>query len=159
MSRKTQRIRVAVFSVSAALFPVAPAVAQGGPLGLAYQFTHSDNSDITLSPDGQQMVILSVIAGKEQFVRVNIDRGHPVQITTDAADHEDPAWSPDGKKIAFVLIRDGMEQIQIMNPDGSGVEAVTSAERKTIHPSWSPDSQNILLLHRRRPAPSGKERF
>lgn len=137
-------IRIAAYTLSAALFASFPALAQSGPIGLPYQFTHSENSDVTLSPDGKQLVVLSVIAGKEQLVRMNIDRSKPAQITTDVADHEDPAWSPDGKKIAFVLIRDGLEQIHIMNPDGSGVDPITPKERRTIHPSWSPDSQSIL---------------
>ncbi|HEY2467240.1 MAG TPA: hypothetical protein VGI45_05255 [Terracidiphilus sp.] len=118
--------------------------AQTGPVGLAYQFTHSDNSDLSLSPDGKQLVYLSVIAGREQFIRMGLDRDNPVQITRDDADHEDPAWSPDGSKIAYVLIREGLGQIQIMNPDGSGVEAISPAEHKTIHPAWTPDSRNIL---------------
>jgi TolB protein len=144
MSQSIQRISVSLLALSAAFVVTAPAVSQSSRLGLAYQFTHSDNSDITISPDGKQVVILSVIAGREQLVRMNADLSSPAQITTDAADHEDPAWSPDGKKIAFVLIREGIEQIKIMNPDGSGVEAVTPKERRTIHPSWSSDSQNIL---------------
>jgi len=144
MLRVTAPIRLAAFVFSAAVLTIHPAPAQSGPLGLAFQFSHSDNSDITISPDGKQAVILSVIAGKEQLVRMNIDRSNPQQLTADAADHEDPAWSPDGKKIAFVLIRDGREQIHLMNPDGSGVEPLTPADRKTIHPSWSPDSQSVL---------------
>lgn len=136
--------RLATLALLAALFAIPSGSAQSGPLGLAYQFTHSDNSDLTISPDGKQVVVLSVIAGREQLVRMNVDRSSPVQLTTDAADHEDPAWSPDGKKIAFVLIRDGREQIQLMNPDGTGVEPLTPADRKTIHPSWSPDSQSVL---------------
>ena len=117
---------------------------QSGSPGLAYQFTHSDNSDLSFSPDGKQIVFVSVIAGREQLMRMNIDSSNPVQLTKDEADHEDPAWSPDGRKIAFVLIRDGLEQIHIMNPDGSGVEAITTQEHKTIHPAWSTDSNNIL---------------
>jgi len=113
-------------------------------MGLTYQLTHSDNSDLSLSPDGKQMVLVSVIAGREQLVRMGIDQSNPVQLTTDDAFHEDPAWSPDGKKIAYVLIREGLEQIHTMNPDGSAVEAITPKERRTIHPSWSADSQNIL---------------
>ena len=90
------------------------------------------------------MVVVSVIAGREQLVRTGIDQSNPVLLTRDDGFHEDPAWSPDGKKIAFVLIRQGLEQIHIMNPDGSGAEAITPKERRTIHPAWSADSQNIL---------------
>jgi TolB protein len=142
--RHVNAMRPAALWLSAALFAIAPARAQSGPIGLGYQFSHSENSDITLSPDGKQLVLLTVITGKEQLIRMNVDRTNPIQLTLDDADHEDPAWSPDGRKIAFVLIRDGLEQVQIMNPDGSGLEAITPKERRTIHPAWSPDSQNIL---------------
>jgi TolB protein len=118
--------------------------AQSGPHGLVWQFTHSDNSDLSFSPDGKQLVFVSVIAGREQLMRMNIDTSNPVQLTKENADHEDPAWSPDGRKIAYVLIRDGIEQIHVMNPDGSAVEAITSQEHKTIHPAWSIDSKEIL---------------
>ena len=118
--------------------------AQRRAIGLAYQFTHSENSDITLSPDGKELVFLSVIAGKEQLIRMGLDGSQPMQLTHDDADHEDPAWSPDGRKIAFVLIRKGLEQIHIMNADGSGVQPLTPAERRTIHPAWSRDSRSVL---------------
>jgi TolB protein len=117
---------------------------QSVPIGIASQFTHSENSDPTFSPDGKQLVYISVIAGREQFIRMKMNGSNPVQITTEDADHEDPAWSPDGSKIAFVLIRSGLEQIHIMNPDGSGVEALTPGDHKTIHPAWTPDSRNVL---------------
>ncbi|HMG84915.1 MAG TPA: hypothetical protein VK574_04190 [Terracidiphilus sp.] len=139
-----KKLRIAALCLSSTLLARTTLLAQSGPIGLAYQFTHSENSDLSLAPDGKQLVYISVIAGKEQFIRMGLDRSNPVQITRDDADHEDPAWSPDGSKIAFVLIRPGLEQIQIMNPDGSGVEAISPAEHKTIHPSWTPDSQNIL---------------
>jgi TolB protein len=136
--------RLPVLGVLSALIAGTTLFAQPAPIGLAWQFSHSDNSDLSFSPDGKELVYISVIAGREQFIRMGVDRSNPVQITKDDADHEDPAWSPDGRKIAFVLIRDGLEQIHIMNPDGSGDEAITSSEHKTIHPSWTPDSQNIL---------------
>ncbi len=134
----------AALFVPSILLACAALHAQSGPIGLARQFSHSENSDLSFSPDGKQLVYISLIAGKEQFIRMGVDRSNPVQITSDDADHEDPAWSPDDSKIAFVLIRPGLEQIQIMNPDGSGVEAIVPPEHKTIHPAWTPDSRNIL---------------
>ncbi len=114
-----------------------------GPIGIAYQFSHSVNDSPSFSPDGQEMVFLSVVAGKEQLFRTRLDGTHVMQLTHDAADHEDPAWSPDGKRIAFVLMRDGLEQIQLMNSDGTGVEPLTPANVKTIHPNWHPDGRSL----------------
>lgn len=113
------------------------------PLGLAYQVSHSINVDPTLSPDGKEMIYISVVAGKEQLFRSTVEGRNAVQLTRDEADHEDPAWSPDGKRVAFVLIRDGLEQIHLMNADGTGVEPLTPAAVKTIHPNWSPDGMSV----------------
>ena len=122
---------------------MALAQAPRGPLGIAYQFTHSQNMDPTFSPDGKEMIYISVVGGKEQLFRVAMSGGNPSQLTRDDADHEDPAWSPDGKHVAFVLIHDNLEQVHLMDPDGSHVEPLAPKEHKTIHPSWSPDSQRV----------------
>lgn len=127
-------------TVLAILFATA-AFAQS--IGLAYQFTHSINDSPSFSPDGQEMVLITVVAGKEQLFRMRLDGSGITQLTRDDADHEDPAWSPDGKHIAFVLMHDGLEQIHVMNADGTGDEALTPADVKTIHPNWHPDSKSI----------------
>jgi TolB protein len=123
--------------------PRALAQRPDGPIGIAYQFSHSVNDSPSFSPDGQEMVFISVVAGKEQLFRMRLDGSQSVQLTKDAADHEDPAWSPDGKRIAFVLMRDGLEQIQLMNADGSGVDPLTPADVKAIHPNWHPDGKSL----------------
>ena len=114
-----------------------------GAIGIAYQFSHSVNDSPSFSPDGEEMVFISVVAGKEQLFRMRLDGSQVRELTHDDADHEDPAWSPDGKHIAFVLMRNGLERIYLMNVDGTGVEPLTPAEVKTIHPNWNPDSKSI----------------
>ncbi len=114
-----------------------------GAIGIAYQFSHSVNDSPSFSPDGEEMVFISVVAGKEQLFRMRLDGSQVRELTHDDADHEDPAWSPDGKHIAFVLMRNGLEQIYLMNADGTAVEPLTPAEVKTIHPNWNPDSKSI----------------
>src|SRR6059058_4679069 len=99
--------------------------AQDAPVTLAYQLTHSETVDPTLSPDGKRMVYITVVAGKEQLFAVNLDGSNPAQLTRDDADHEDPAWSPDGKKIALVLITKERTSIAVMNADGSNIEVLT----------------------------------
>jgi len=134
-----------VVLVCAAPFSTICASAQTpkGPIGIAYQFSHSVNDSPSFSPDGEEMVFISVVAGKEQLFRMRLDGTQVTQLTRDDADHEDPAWSPDGERIAFVLIRNGLEQIHLMHGDGTGVEPLTPAEVKTIHPNWNPDGRSI----------------
>jgi TolB protein len=119
------------------------AVGQNRPITLAYQLTHSVNMDPAISPDGKEMIYISVLEGKEQFFRSAIDGANAKQLTHDDADHEDPAWSPDGKKIAFVLIKKDREQIHLMNADGTNVEPLAPADHRTIHPNWAPDGRSV----------------
>src|SRR3954462_4490430 len=129
------RIRALISAVlliaTAMLSASVAAQTANGPVGLAYQFSHSVNDSPSFSPDGEEMVFISVVAGKEQLFRTRMDGTHVVQLTRDDADHEDPAWSPAGKQIAFVLIRNGLERIHLMNADGSNVEPLTPAEVRT----------------------------
>ena len=144
-SMKTIFSSPAVMGVCVLLFCTMWASAQmpKGAIGIAYQFSHSVNDSPSFSPDGEEMVFISVVAGKEQLFRMRMDGSQVRELTHDDADHEDPAWSPDGKHIAFVLIRNGLEQIYLMNTDGTGLEPLTPAEVKTIHPNWNPDSKSI----------------
>jgi hypothetical protein len=69
ISAIARRIRVSVLLL--ACFPQLHS--QNGPITLAYQFTHSENVDPSFSPEGQRMVYISVIAGKEQLFAMNLD--------------------------------------------------------------------------------------
>lgn len=111
--------------------------------GPAYQLTHSQNYDPTLSPDGRRMIYISLVLGREQLFAVNMDGAQSAQLTSDSADHEDPAWSPDGKSVAFVHIAHGQEVIYLMNVDGSGMRPLTDTSLRTIHPFWSPDGKKL----------------
>lgn len=126
------------------------------PLTLPYQLTHSVTVDPSPSPDGKRLVLITVVAGKEQLFTTNVGGSDPVQITHDAVDHEDPAWSPDGKKIAFITVTPGHETIFIMNPDGSGVEQITPSNVRVIHPGWSSDSKRIIYCTNDDEAPPAK---
>jgi len=138
---------VSRIAVSFILLPIAFSPLRGqatkGPIGIAYQFTHSINDSPSFSPDGLEMVFISVVAGKEQLFRMRLDGSRVIQLTRDDADHEDPAWSPDGMHIAFVTMSKDQEQIYIMNADGTGVEALTPPDVKTIHPNWNPDGKSL----------------
>ena len=67
-------LRAATFAVIFLLCAIS-AVCQSpqGPIGIAYQFTHSVNDSPTFSPDGQEMVLITVVAGREQLFRMRLD--------------------------------------------------------------------------------------
>ena len=44
-----------------------------GAIGIAYQFSHSVNDSPSFSPDGEEMVFISVVAEKEQLFRMRLD--------------------------------------------------------------------------------------
>ncbi|HEY7878186.1 MAG TPA: hypothetical protein VIC55_08165 [Gemmatimonadaceae bacterium] len=116
---------------------------QGTPLAQAREFTHAQNYDPSLSPDGRLMVYISVVAGREQLFIRSIDGHVAQQLTRDTVDHEDPAWSPDGQTIAFVYLTSRDERIARMPAAGGGMELLTPASERAIHPSWTADSRRI----------------
>jgi TolB protein len=134
----TARYRIAILVLA------ATAAIAARPITLPYQLTYSRNMDPAPTPDGRQLVYVSVFEGREQFFAMNADGSGSRRITSDAADHEDPAFSPDGRSIAFTRIGDDGERIYVMNADGTNARPITPAGRRAIHPSWSPDGRRLL---------------
>jgi TolB protein len=140
MKAHLKAMSIAVLALAAA----QQAYAQSRPLGLAYQLTYSYNMDNALSPDGQRMVFIRILEGREQLFVMNADGRGEKQITRDDADHEDPAWSPDGTRIAFILIEGESKIVATLAIDGSGLQRITPREQHALHPSWTPDGRQIL---------------
>lgn len=110
---------------------------------IAMPITYSRNYDPTLSPDGQQMVFIKIIEGREQLFVANTDGRNERQITRDATDKEDPAWSPDGKQLAFVVLGT-KNTLHVTAIDGSGDKVVSPPHQSPIHPAWTSDGRSIL---------------
>src|SRR6266700_3815172 len=113
-------------------------------ISIPIQLTHAQNFDPFPSPDGKQLVFISMLSGKEQLFTMDADGSNILQLTRDDADHEDPAWSPDGTRIAFVLITKDRHSIAVMKTDGSNVKVLTPPKQNTIHPNWSADSKRVI---------------
>lgn len=122
---------------------VSTAAAQEATPGTARQITHAMFDSPSLSPDGQRMVYIHLVAGREQLFIRSLDGRADRQLTADSVDHEDPAWSPDGAQIAFVSLTTMSERIAVMPAEGGVTELLTPSSERCIHPAWLPDGQHI----------------
>jgi TolB protein len=119
--------------------------ALAAPLTLPYQLTHTLNYAAAPSPDGKQLVTITVIAGKGQIFIMNVNGSGLKQITHDEVDYDDPIFSPDGNWILVTGVSDAHERIYLMHPDGTGVEPLTPEEIHAIHGTWSPDNEQVIF--------------
>ncbi len=97
------------------------------------------------SPDGKQIVFISVVWGTPQLFIASADGSNRRQLTTGDYETADPDWSPDGKLIAFASYRDGNEDIYVMNADGSNEQRLTTNPNRDDQPAWSPDGKFIAF--------------
>lgn len=122
----------------------APGQAQSAGPGPGLPVTYSYNYDPTLSPDGNRMIYLKLLEGREQLFVANVDGTAERQLSHDMVDIEDPAWSPDGKRLAYVRIEAGRNALYVMNIDGSGARRLSPPDQSPIHPAWLPDGSALL---------------
>lgn len=101
--------------------------------------------DVSISPDGSQLVYSSQRAGDLEIYRSNIDGTGEVQLTNALSYSDAPRWSPDGSKIVFFSGRTGGDDIYVMNADGTNQTRLTSDASSERDPSWSPDGSQILF--------------
>ena len=98
------------------------------------------------SPDGQQIVFVSNLSGRNNLWIVPAEGGWPLQLTVSDQRQTAPAWSPDGKWIAYQSDYDGDEQwdIFLVSPkSGMVVNLTNTREIAEEDPTWSPDGRYL----------------
>ena len=125
------------------------------------QLTHNDvmNTDPDLSPDGTQIVFISLVdsvpgysARRPDVYVMSVNGSGVRRLYQSPGTSWHPTWSPDGKQIAFSSIdpATGDFRVYVMNGDGSNVHAVGNA-KVNFSPEWSPDGTHLLFLTNRSP--------
>ena len=98
------------------------------------------------SPDGNTVVFVSNISGRNNLWLVPAEGGWPTQLTVSDQRQTQPTWSPDGKWIAYISDYDGDEQwdIFLVSPKtGQVVNLTSTREIAEQDPTWSPDGRYL----------------
>jgi hypothetical protein len=128
------------------------------------------NVQDTISPDGQNRVLVQDIQNVPQLIMQPLYDGDSSRITYSAFACYHPSWSPSGEYIAFVsqsgghwAVGPGDEGVSDIGRQGAVNDDIylkpihgTGFERLTVndlesdkHPSWSPDSRQIVFCSNR----------
>jgi dipeptidyl aminopeptidase/acylaminoacyl peptidase len=101
------------------------------------------------SPDGETIVFVSNITGRNNLWLVPAEGGWPTQLTVSDQRQASPTWSPNGKWIAYQSDYDGDEQwdIFLVSPKtGQIVKVTKTREISEENPVWSPDGRYLAYI-------------
>jgi Tol biopolymer transport system component len=111
--------------------------------------TSGRGRDISVSPDGQQLLYSADDGGNFNLFLLKTSGGNPSYLTSAPASEIQPVWSPNGQQIAFISAPDtdtGRGELYVMNADGTN--AVLALPGLNSHPAWSPDGRQIAFSNR-----------
>ena len=103
------------------------------------------------SPDGQQIVFTSDIAGRLNLWKVRAAGGWPIQLTQSDERQYYAAWSPDGKWIVYQQDHAGDELWDLYAVPSDGGEAINLTNTPAIReqgPRWSHDGRTIAFEYK-----------
>ena len=103
-------------------------------------------ASISLSPDGQQVVVEHTQPHHELWI-YDVKRNSSSQFTFGQSANASPVWSPDGKEIAFASDRNGHVDIFRRSVVGSDAEKLMVESPAAKYPmGWSPDGKLLLYM-------------
>jgi dipeptidyl aminopeptidase/acylaminoacyl peptidase len=105
--------------------------------------------DSAWSPDGQQVVFVANISGRNNLWLVPAEGGWPTQLTVSDQRQARPTWSPDGKWIAYQSDYAGDEQWDIFLVSPKTGQVVNVTKTRTVseeNPTWSPNGRYLAYM-------------
>lgn len=101
--------------------------------------------DPAWSPDGDWIAYTTLINGRPQLVKINVQDLALVRLSGGDYPDSSPAWSPDGSQLAFVRIRN-VSQIWLMDANGDEkIQFTLSGMIDNSNPAWFTDGSLILF--------------
>ncbi len=123
-------------------------VADGQPVGEPQALTQDGTaSQPAWSPDGKQIVYVTILNGRPQLYVMNADGSNPRPLGETPIYGSAPDWSPDGRLIAYV---NEVSDIFVVRPDGTENHILVEDQFRDINPAWSPDGQWLAFASNRR---------
>ena len=129
-------------------------MAETNDWGVERQIGYPLITELTLSPDGRQVVYAAreplMTAEKSEFIThlyLASTDGDPIQLTFGEHSNSGPHWSPDGQYIAFLSKRSGKGNLYVMRAAGGEAWALTRYEKTDVTAlKWAPDGKQIAFL-------------
>jgi TolB protein len=103
------------------------------------------DSNPSMSPDGQWVVFTSRRDGSADIYRVRPDGSGLERLTDDPAFDDQAAVSPDGNRLAFVSSRTGQADIWLLDLRTGRLRNLTNHPGGDYRPAWSPDGAWIAF--------------
>ncbi len=103
------------------------------------------------SPDGQQIIFVSDIAGRFNLWKVSASGGWPIQLTQSDDRQYNPVSSPDGKWIVYQQDRAGDELWDLYAVPTNGGNMINLTNTPAIreqNPRWSHDGRSIAFAYK-----------
>ena len=102
------------------------------------------------SPDGTQIVFLSLLSGALELWSVPPDGGAPTRLTVGLGGVGHlascmPQWSPGGALIAYVSAKSGADEVWLWSADGGDDRQLTRLGARIESMSWSPDGRSLAV--------------
>jgi len=101
-----------------------------------------------LSPDGQQVLVLSTETGNNDIWVHDVARGVKQRLTFDPAREDRPVWLPKGDRISFSSNRrgEGGQDIYVQSVDGTGeAQLLVASPTFEYAYDWSADEKYVIF--------------
>jgi serine/threonine protein kinase len=99
---------------------------------------------VSVSPDQRTLGVTRDVGGNVDVWLLDIDRGLPRRMTTDAAFDSVAVWSPDGKQISYTSTRKGVFDIYLKSVDANDEKPLLESPTGKQIDDWSRDGKFIL---------------
>lgn len=111
-----------------------------------YEALNAYESNISWSPEGDYLVMVSKFDGRNHIYLINVKNGHIFKQFDPGFDMIlSPDWSPDGQKIVFSAMKDGRRDLYILEIKTGNVQPLTQDRYDDRDPRWAPDNKSIIF--------------